>query len=307
MTDSWLIRVYNDHVLSLFKECGGPMELGRQDDRAGESLFQVAALLNGGCRIAIARSDEVRVSRRLAWVERVSPRRVRIRNFSDDVAFGVEGGLQLKPGSECEVEFPVVLTLGNKVVRIQRAVEDNNTSVIQSLEKPTDFLHANVEPEVPFSTLNLSSSALPDMSSVIGWLRAMIRLLQSAANDADFFQKAAQAVVEVVGLDIGRVLTRDGDGWKTVALFPTRATTTTRTTPRAGWSCPRSAREADLLVRPARDRRGLLEPRRRLVGRGGAGAGSFRARDRDRLRRAAVAIAADGGRPVSRSTPCWSR
>jgi len=48
----------------------------------------------------------------------------------------------------------------------------------------------------------------------------MIQVLQSAASDADFFDKAAQAVVEVVHLDLGRVLTREGEGWKTVAFFP---------------------------------------------------------------------------------------
>src|SRR5262249_34287059 len=50
--------------------------------------------------------------------------------------------------------------------------------------------------------------------------RAMIRVLPSAACDTDFFQKAAQAMVEVVRLDLGRGLTRAGDGWKTVAVHP---------------------------------------------------------------------------------------
>ena len=48
----------------------------------------------------------------------------------------------------------------------------------------------------------------------------MIGVLQSAAGDTDFFQRAAQAAVEVVSLDRGRVLSRDGDGWKTIASFP---------------------------------------------------------------------------------------
>ena len=222
MSDSWLVRVYNDEVLALFKECAGPVELGRQDDRCGESLFQVAKLPERGVRIAIARSDEVRVSRRLAWLEQVSSHSVLIRNLSAHVAFTVDGGPQLKPGSEYEAEFPIVLTLGNKVVRIQRAVEpdEKTAGALQSLERPTDFLAPNTSGESHFSTLNLTSSAMPDISSVIGWLRAMIKLLHSAACDADFFQKAAQAVVEVVRLDLGRVLTRDGDAWKTVAMFP---------------------------------------------------------------------------------------
>src|SRR5437762_12178056 len=65
MADSWLIRVYNDQVLALFKECIGPVELGRQDDRAGEGLYQVSPLPERGCRIAIARNDERSEERRV--------------------------------------------------------------------------------------------------------------------------------------------------------------------------------------------------------------------------------------------------
>jgi adenylate cyclase len=220
MAESWLIRLYNDHVLSLFKECAGPVELGRQDDRAGEELYQVSPLPDRGFRIAIARSDEVKFSRRLAGVEPISAQRVRVRNLSAHVSFGVEDGPQLKPGQECQADLPVVLVLGKKIVRVQRAAGGNGGGGIQSLEEPTDFPLSDADDDSPITTLNLSSSALPDVAGVIGWLRVMIRVLQSAAGDADFFQKAAQAVVEIVRLDIGRVLARDGEGWKTVVMFP---------------------------------------------------------------------------------------
>jgi adenylate cyclase len=220
MSESWLIRVYDEHRLSLFKECAGPVELGRQDDRNGEALYQVSPLAAGGCRIAIARNDELRISRRLAWLEEVSGRWVLIRNLSAHVSFGVEGGSQVKPGCECEAELPVVLTLGTKVVRIEHSAHEEHEKIVQSLDHPTDFRLGASSEESPFSTLNLSASAVPDAAGVIGWLRAMIRVLQSAACDVDFFQKAAQAVVEVVRLDLGRVLTRDGGDWKTVTFFP---------------------------------------------------------------------------------------
>ncbi len=221
MSESWLIRVYNDHVLSYFGECEGPIELGRQDERTGECLFQVARLSQRGSRIAIARSDEVKVSRRLAWLEQVSSHGILVKNISAHVSFGLEGGPQIKPGSEFEAWFPIILTLGSKVVRIEKATEqDLGGTAIQSLETPTEIPMADLDTDSPFSTLDLRESALPDMAGVFSWLRAMIRVLHSAACDADFFQKAAQAVVEVVRLDMGRVLTRDGDGWKTVASYP---------------------------------------------------------------------------------------
>ncbi len=55
MSESWLLRVYDDRLLSAVKECAPPMELGRQDDRAGEGLYQVSHFADGHARVAIAR------------------------------------------------------------------------------------------------------------------------------------------------------------------------------------------------------------------------------------------------------------
>jgi adenylate cyclase len=70
------------------------------------------------------------------------------------------------------------------------------------------------------STIGLNSYGSLDAKVVFEWLRGMIRVLESSAGGADLFQKAAQAVVKVGGLDMGRVLTRDGDRWQTAAFFP---------------------------------------------------------------------------------------
>jgi adenylate cyclase len=220
MSGCWLIRVYTDHALSLFKESAGPLELGRQDDRTGESLYQISPQPGGGYRIAIARSNELKISRRLAWLEETNANRLLVRNLSTQVSFVVDGRPPLKPGQDCEAELPVVLTLGNKVVRIQSTADQSSASAIQSLETPTALPVAASDDASPFATLDLTATPLPDAPRVIGWLRTMVRVLQSAASDADFDQKAAQAVAEMVHLDVGRVLRREGEGWRTVALYP---------------------------------------------------------------------------------------
>ncbi|HEU5117714.1 MAG TPA: adenylate/guanylate cyclase domain-containing protein, partial [Isosphaeraceae bacterium] len=52
---------------------------------------------------------------------------------------------------------------------------------------------------------------------IVHWLQGTLSVLQSAANSSDFFDKAARALVEAVGLDSGRVLLREGDSWRMVA------------------------------------------------------------------------------------------
>ncbi len=217
MSESWLLRVYDDRLLSAVKECAPPMELGRQDDRAGEGLYQVSHFADGHARVAIARSDEVKLSRRLAWLEELAGGMVLVRNLSAKVTFSLDGARQVAPGGQCEVQLPVVLQFGKRVVRIQKTAQDAEGSVIQSLDRPTAFPSALGDDRSHLATLALPAIAMPDADGLIEWLRVMIRVFQSAACDADFFQQAAAAVVEVVRLDSGRVLSRERGEWKTVA------------------------------------------------------------------------------------------
>jgi adenylate cyclase len=220
MPQSWLLRVYNDRLISSVTECTGPLELGRRDDRAGEELYRVTRSAAGHSRIAIAPVEELKISRRLAWLEESSTGRLLVRNLSTHVSIGIEGGSLIKPGAESETELPAVLKCGSIVVRIQSAEKDDVGQAIQSLDRPLEPPSTEPVEASRFKTLGLHAFAALDVEEVIGWLRTMIGLLQSAAGDTGFFQRAAQAAVEVVSLDRGRVLTRDGEGWKTIASFP---------------------------------------------------------------------------------------
>lgn len=217
MRESWLLRVYDDRLLSAVKECVPPIELGRQDDRSGETLYQVTQYADGHVRVAIARNDEVKLSRHLVRLEALDGGSILVRNLSAKVTFSVDGGRQIAPGGECEWQLPVVLQFGRRVVRVQRTTEDGEGSVIQSLERPTAFPSGLSQDCQHLATLALPSIAVPDADGLIEWLRVMIRVFQAAACDADFFQQAAAAVVEVVRLDHGRVLVFERDEWRTVA------------------------------------------------------------------------------------------
>jgi adenylate cyclase len=220
MAESWLVRVYRERLLRAVKECSPPLELGRQDDRKGEGLYQVSQFPDGHHRIAIAPRDDLETARRLAWLEVRAEGRIAVRNQSSSASFSLEGHGLLKPGCECEVDLTLVLACGKWAVRIQSAAPDAETSsVIQSLERPTAPPAGDADERSRLATFDLHATAVRDSEGLIGWLKVMVRVLQSAAWDADYFQQAASAVVELVHLDQGRVLTRDGDGWKTAAVF----------------------------------------------------------------------------------------
>lgn len=220
MHTPWLVKVFHDNELAMSKECDGPLELGRQDSRLGETLYEPLPLDEGGVRVPIAPSDDTRVSRKHARVEPIEASRALVHNFSQKVLIGLEDGGGLRPGEALEVDLPFTLRFGGKVVRIERAPEIDEGPAIRTLDEPVLAPHFS-EP-LWGKTSGLSSHGQLDVGGVIGWLRAMIQVLQSAASDADFFEKAAKAVVEIIRLDMGRVLVRDGDHWTTAVFFPLR-------------------------------------------------------------------------------------
>ena len=76
--------------------------------------------------------------------------------------------------------------------------------------------------------LNGSDTIQSEAEYVIRWVKATMGVFQSAATDSDFFQKAAQAVVDVGHMDTGRILVRKDQDWETVACAV--AATVNRTT-----------------------------------------------------------------------------
>jgi adenylate cyclase len=66
-------------------------------------------------------------------------------------------------------------------------------------------------------SLPLSGSGALNTENVFKWLQATMDVLHSAAGSSDFFHKAAQAIVDLGGLDAGRVLLLHGNEWKVQA------------------------------------------------------------------------------------------
>jgi adenylate cyclase len=300
MDPTWQVNIYNERVRAMSEACAGPVELGRQDSRLREQLYQVTTLSEGGSRIAISPVDEIQISRRHARVEEIAAGRVMVRNISDNNSIHFDDGLQLRPGQQREAELPVALRFGSRVVRIQEPPSNAAGRAIRTLEEPT-AAPGEDEDRAMTSTFTVGATGWTDTRSVFEWLRTMIRVLQSAACDTDFFQKAAQAVVEIVGLDLGRVLTRNGNGWNTVGFFPPHEAESQRSNPPSKLVLGRVCEDKKVCWLDPSD---LDEDCSSLVGLSSVVAAPVRARSGDVIailygeRR--VKSFLTGGRPVSR-------
>src|SRR5207244_3654619 len=109
------------------------------------------------------------------------------------------------------------------------------SSSLQSLVQLTRPPGQGGEPGSKISTVIRAVARSSDLEDLIPWLQATMDVLQIATSSADFFERAAQTVVDLVGLDSGGVvLLRDGD-WKTEALY-----TAPQLQSRPGWQPSRN-------------------------------------------------------------------
>src|SRR5262249_22444682 len=124
----------------------------------------------------------------------------------------IDGGPSLVRGVPYQTDVPaggLVVRLGSsRVVRLQsKAPEQPEGYSIETLPAstipPEEF--ARVVSGRP-SRLVLPAAPAMDNEALIGWLQLALGLLQSAANSLDFFDRAAQAIVDLAGMDTGRVL-----------------------------------------------------------------------------------------------------
>jgi adenylate cyclase len=224
MAAPWLIHVYDGQQLVCIKECVGPLELGRQDTSKQEQLYEHLNLITGGCRLVIALNEEIGVSRQHVRIEPVDDTSIRLRNLSAKVSFRIgnnplDEARILKPSQSWVVEMPAFVEIGTKVVNLQTVSPEVSKTLLQSLEVPTPAPFDCGDHFSRIPALGAREISDTEGEQVIQWLKATMGVLQSAATSSDFYQKAAQAVVEVGRMDNGRVLIRTDYEWNTVACF----------------------------------------------------------------------------------------
>ncbi len=213
MADSFKVCVYDGPHIVFQRDFTSKVELGRQND-SFEDLYSCRQLTGGPWRGVIARVDEQTLSRRHALLEALDKGRVRLTNLSAKVPIRLPDGAELLTAETRELALPADLQVGRRHVRVESA--DPAGALLQSLPPSvlTTGLTSLTTTRFPSS---LATAGNVQIEELLRWLQTTVNVLQSAANSSDFFQKAADAVVEMVGLYSGRVLLREQDTWKTVA------------------------------------------------------------------------------------------
>jgi adenylate cyclase len=212
---SWEIRIYAFRRLVHTETCRGPLEVGRQI--VGEQSPFSLCPKGSPARLVIADLKATDISRRHALLELQPDGSMRIENLSGTLPIGVENGEPLLPHGVLKSQLPVVLVLGKMTLRVQQA--EGGSGLMRGLTdaaSPPSLQFASLQ---KFPGLEEQSAAANEQNrQLLRWLQTSMGVFHSAASSADFFQKAAQAVVDIIGLDTGRVLLWEDGAWQTRAF-----------------------------------------------------------------------------------------
>jgi signal transduction histidine kinase len=176
----------------------GPLEIGRGPARDGIARIVL--------RDAFVSRDHVRI-------EGLPGGKVRVANLSTKAPVTVDHHSLLNPGTDCDFILPVRLGVGETVVDIDAGDSDPiSVNLLKTVAAPVRGEMAAMQQT---SLIDRSDSNSPE--EIVGWLETVISV-QRAVDPQDFYDRTAKAMVERIGLDVGLVLTREGDVWRVAAM-----------------------------------------------------------------------------------------
>jgi signal transduction histidine kinase len=186
--------VSNDRERQQLRHASGPIEVGR-----GPKRHDVPR-----CVI-----QDPYVSKDHLRLEELPGPRLRVENLSQKQPAWISTDKALAPGTTHELALPLRLTVGNTLLEISPAEEESaEGGMFATIAEPRRVRDSNKGRSVR----NLGSS--PSPQTLLHWFETVIAVHRAAAGTPEFFAQTAEAVVDLVGLDHGLVMLRQGDAWR---------------------------------------------------------------------------------------------
>ncbi|HLJ92027.1 MAG TPA: adenylate/guanylate cyclase domain-containing protein [Gemmataceae bacterium] len=222
MSASYQMQVYENRQLVHCVEFEGTIELGRQGE-GDQELFSERREADRR-RVVVAHQAEPNVSRKHLLIQPLAENRVRVTNLSKARCLALPNGEELRYEASQELPVPVVLNLGKRTLILQPQVPGGQ--LLQSLPEVVPPPGSAALTASALASLDRSNKGQIGSRAILSWLRTVVEVLQSAVHSSDFFQRAAQAVVQLAGLDSGRVLLLHEGKWQTQTCWTANPSST---------------------------------------------------------------------------------
>ena len=193
-------------------EFHGELEIGRQ--QIGEPMpFQLTV---GGSvpRLIVAPMDARTIARRQLLVRPQDELSVELTNLSTVSKVLLTAGAALEPGATGILRLPVKFGIGRNldllIAKPEAAEPLNSLNQITLRPGMSSFELDNFHVQETFDHANVGALGL------IRALQLTMDVFQMATSSPDFYSRACKAAIELVGLDSGRVLLRQGTAWQVI-------------------------------------------------------------------------------------------
>ena len=146
------------------------------------------------------------VSRDQLLIEQFDSDTVRVQNVSSKVPVTLADGTVIGPGSELLVNVPVRLTTGRTNIEVQSPTATGSRgSSMRTISAPVS---SSATPG------SFKFDGVPDSTTLVGWFETLVNIQKATPGSDAFYEQTACAIVDLIGLDCGLVLLRDGTDWK---------------------------------------------------------------------------------------------
>ncbi|MDA1051857.1 MAG: adenylate/guanylate cyclase domain-containing protein [Planctomycetota bacterium] len=203
------LHIYHQQQPVYSTRFSGPVELGRQ--QADEQPCYNRVAIEGAVRIVVANQPEATFSRRHVRLEPRADGKVVVRNLSAAVPIATDAAGVVGPHDHRELTPPFVLVVGDRSIRVEP--DEESASPMVSLANMTLAPGQQRPPSTRIRPIGAATKGGDEGETLLQWLQAAMSVFQSAASSPDFLERAAQSVVELVGLDTASVVLWDGAAW----------------------------------------------------------------------------------------------
>ena len=189
------IAVANQEQHETVQQETGPIEFGR----ASQKGLVRRVLINDPC-----------TSRDHLRLEELPDGRVRVLNLSQTRCATLDNGVQIATGEHSDIPAPFAVVIGTTTLRVTQSgnAEVGSAEVLQTIAQPIRSLAR--DHSIPGL---MSLGATPAPESLMRWLELVLSLFQSSSDLEEVYRRAAEALVRIVGLDLGLVLRQAEGGW----------------------------------------------------------------------------------------------
>ena len=124
----------------------------------------------------------------------------------------------LPAGEQTALKPPFLLVVGTSAIQIESSVTHESCGSLTALADVAPSPTYLPEESEAFPSFFETTGETKDRDSVLKWLQRTMIVFQQSASNADFLPKAAQAIIDTVGLDMAGILTYDDGEWNTKAV-----------------------------------------------------------------------------------------